>query len=180
MEIRFVNSTDSQAILDIYAYYVENTVYTFEYDVPSLTEFGERIEKISKDMPYLVAIENNEVIGYAYASKYRGRAAYQWDVELSIYLRQGIGGRGVGTMLYAQLLDMLKDLRYQRAYACITVPNPASISFHRKFNFKEIGVFHKCGYKNKQWLDVMWMEIFLRNDSHPNSVESVKTLTNKE
>ena len=86
MKLRLANLNDSKEILNIYKYYIENTAITFEYKVPSLEEFEDRIKTISKDYPYIVALIDNKVIGYAYASKYKERDAYNWDVELSIYV----------------------------------------------------------------------------------------------
>ncbi|MFV0395004.1 MAG: GNAT family N-acetyltransferase [Coprobacillaceae bacterium] len=179
MEICFVSQEDSQAILDIYAYYVENSVFTFEYDVPTIEEFTKRIENTTRKYPYIVAKEDNTIVGYAYASGYRARAAYQWGVELSIYLNPKIQHQGIGTKLYSVLLNMLKELGYFRAYACITIPNPTSIAFHQKFNFKEIGVFHKCGYKHEQWLDVIWLELNLQ-DGEPQPIRPIEMIKNKK
>ena len=177
MEIRLVKKEDAKGILAIYAPYVENTTITFEYDVPLIEDFSKRIEDISDSMPYFVAIENNTIIGYCYATKYRARAAYQWAVELSIYIDKAYARKQIGTILYTVLLDTLKKLGYHQAYACITMPNTSSINFHKKFNFKEIGIFHQCGYKYNQWLDTLWMEYKLQEyNEQVQSPISIKEL----
>ena len=86
MEFRLAKKSDAKRLLEIYKPYVEKTVITFEYEVPTIAEFEKRIEKIGSRYPYIVAIENDKIIGYAYAGAYRERAAYDWVVELSIYL----------------------------------------------------------------------------------------------
>lgn len=158
LKIRDVTLEDAHKLVEIYAPYVLNTDVTFEYDVPSVEEFKQRIINITKKYPYYV-IENNDVIvGYAYASDYRSRKAYQYVCELSIYIDQNYHGKQVGTMLYNQLLETLKSLNYQKVYACITYPNDKSIAFHNKFGFEQIAYFKECGYKQNQWLDMIFME----------------------
>lgn len=87
---------------------------------------------------------------------------------------------GIGSKLYNVLLELLRKLGYQRVYACITVPNPASIAFHKKFKFNEIGIFYQCGYKHQQWLDVMWMELSIGQEEHPKPIKSIRTMKNKD
>lgn len=166
MEIRMVETKDAKEILDIYAPYVQETTITFEYEVPTLAEFTKRIVQISKTMPYLVALEDGKIVGYGYASKYRQRKAYDWSVELSIYVDRQHKHLGIGTKIYDHLFFLLKELGYCRGYACITYPNPASEAFHSTYGFKKIGVFHKAGYKFDTWLDVLWMEYDLNPDNH--------------
>lgn len=165
MKIRYAKSADAERLLAIYAPYVEKTAITFEYEVPTLEDFAGRIAEISEVFPYLIA-ENDEgeIIGYAYASRYRERKAYDWVVELSIYLDESKRGKGVGTALYHRLLELLKKLNYQRAYACITVPNPGSIAFHEKLGFSHIGVFEQSGYKFEEWFGIAWLELVLQED----------------
>ncbi|MDD8048352.1 MAG: GNAT family N-acetyltransferase [Thomasclavelia sp.] len=158
MEIRDVRLSDTKDILDIYKPYVLNTAVSFEYEVPTLKEFQTRIENISSKYPYLVALEDNTIIGYAYASSYSSRAAYKNSVELSIYLKEGTTHHGVGTTLYNKLLEKLKKQGIKMVYACIVYPYDTSVNFHYKQGFKMIGVFHQAGYKFDKYYDVCWME----------------------
>lgn len=165
MELRLVTPNDSDEILEIYKPYIETTTITFEYDVPGKTEFRSRIETISRTLPYIVMIDDGKIIGYGYASRYRERKAYDWAVELSIYVKMGYSGKGIGSKLYIALINILKLLGYCRAYACITSPNPISVGFHKKHGFSVIGICHKAGYKFNTWLDIIWMEL----DMNPNN-----------
>lgn len=178
MELRLVTSQDSKEILAIYAPYIKETVITFEYDIPSLEEFTNRVVTISKNMPYIVATNNNEIIGYGYASLYRERRAYAWAVELSIYVDNTKKQRGVGTKIYDAILGLLKELGYCRVYSCVTYPNPPSIAFHTKYGFQEIGVFHKAGYKFGKWFDILWLELDIdpkdKNIKIPKAIQDLK------
>ena len=120
INIRNVTSDDARELLDIYAPYIEKTAITFEYDVPTLDEFRERIRQISNSYPYLVASDNGRIIGYAYASEFKARAAYQWSVETSIYLDMKERHHGVGKTLYTELEKQLKSKGILNMNACIT------------------------------------------------------------
>lgn len=176
MEIRLVEKNDSKRLLEIYSPYIQTTNITFECQVPSLEEYTNRIMDIANTMPYLVAIENGIIIGYGYASKYRTREAYQWAVELSVYVDTNYQHKHVGTAIYQTLLPLLKELGYHQAYACITLPNQSSIAFHKKFDFQEIGIFHRCGYKQDTWLDTQWMELTLQNKEIVNPPKTIKDI----
>lgn len=115
MEIRFATKKDAAACLEIYRPYVQKTAITFEYDVPSVTEFARRIEATAADFPYFAALEAGKIIGYAYASRYRERRAYDWVVELSVYVDENEQHHGTGKILYQKLLSALTKLNYQRA-----------------------------------------------------------------
>lgn len=131
LTIRPANLSDAQAIQTIYAPYVEKTAITFEYEVPSVQEFEKRISKTLEKYPYLVAEENGQVLGYAYASTYYARTAYDWTTELSIYLHEDARGRGFGSQLYDALEEELEKRGFLRFLACIAVPNEASIASRR-------------------------------------------------
>lgn len=105
-KIRFAQLSDAPALLSIYAHYVENSVITFEYDVPSLEEFEGRMMKIQREYPYLVCELDQNIVGYAYAHRHMERAAYQWNVEVSIYLLPQVQRRQIGTALYTALLEI--------------------------------------------------------------------------
>lgn len=163
--IRDAVPEDAKALLDIYAYYVEKTAITFEYDVPSLDEFADRIRKISSKYPYIVIISDNRIIGYAYAGVFKDRAAYDRSVEMTIYLDRNESKKGVGRTLYEALESRLKDMGILNLYACIGYPieedeylTKNSAQFHEHLGYSLCGTFHKCGYKFGRWYDMVWME----------------------
>ncbi|MCD8381910.1 MAG: N-acetyltransferase family protein [Clostridiales bacterium] len=155
--IRLVRPSDAPALLAIYAQSIHTPV-TFEYELPSLEAFRGRIREISARYPYLVLEEGGSVVGYAYAHRLRERAAFAWDAELSVYLDRAARGRGLGTRLYSVLLELLRRQGVQAVYGCITSPNPASVALHERLGFRYCGAFHRTGYKDGQWLDVLWYE----------------------
>lgn len=158
MELRIARAEDAARIQEIYAPYVKNTNITFEYEVPSVEEMAQRIKTTLKSYPYIVAVEDHRVVGYAYASLYRSRKAYEWDCELSIYIDQDKQVQGIGKRLYQALFNILKIMNVQNVYACITHPNERSEIFHKRFGFRLIGAFTKSGYKFGKWHDMIWME----------------------
>ncbi|WP_129045594.1 GNAT family N-acetyltransferase [Companilactobacillus metriopterae] len=164
--IRLATTKDAQQILDIYTPYIENTTITFEYDVPTLEEFAERINDVLENFPYLVYEDKNgSILGYAYAHYYGERAAYNWTVEVSIYLSENASGKGIGTKLYRSLEEELTKQKVINIVACVTEENIGSIRFHEKLGFKNIGTFEKVGYKFNKWLDVVWFEKVINNRS---------------
>ncbi|MGL6228450.1 MAG: GNAT family N-acetyltransferase [Culicoidibacterales bacterium] len=163
-QIRFVEMQDIPTLLEIYAPYVSETAITFEYHVPTVAEFSERVQRIAQVYPYLVYEVDGEVIGYAYASQQRERAAYQWNVELSVYIKQTKTGRGYGRMLTQAILELLERQNVRNVYSLVTVPNVKSENLHRALGFKKRCIFEKTGYKFSQWYDVAWFEKTLRTD----------------
>ena len=158
VQIRIAVPEDAAKLVSIYAPYVENTPITFEYVVPTAEEFAERIRHTLTRYPYLVAEEKGIPIGYAYASAFKGRAAYDWSVETSIYVSQDFRSSGVGSLLYAKLEEYLTRQNVCNICACITYPNPPSIAFHEKHGYKTVAHFHASGYKQEAWHDMIWME----------------------
>ncbi len=165
--IRTANIEDSADILRIYAHYIINTAYTFEVDVPEISQFTKRVEEISKEYPFLVYVQDEKIVGYAYASKHKERAAYCYDVDVSVYLDIECVGAGIGTKLYNMLFEMLKKQGFYNAYAGITVPNERSVELHKKYGFEDIGVFKKTGYKFDKWHGVQWMGKTLQEHTVP-------------
>lgn len=153
-----VRQTDAADILAIYAPYVTDTTITFETEVPTPEEFSKRIENIQRNYPYLVCEVDGKVVGYAYASKHRERAAYQYSAEVSVYVASDYHQKGIGKALYERLFAALDDYKYYSAYAGITLPNDKSIGLHKSFGFVEVGIYHNIGYKDGKWLDVIWLE----------------------
>ena len=152
--IRFAQPGDAERILEIYTPYVTDTVITFETEVPTLDVFTKRIQDISKEYPYLVAEKEGRIIGYAYAHRYRERAAYQWDAELSIYIDHSETGHGIGSYLYKTLIDLCKKMGLFNLYGIVTVPNISSEKLHEKMGFVRVGTYRKVGYKHNAWRDV--------------------------
>ena len=175
MEIRLAKPSDARSLLDIYAPYVENTAITFEYEVPTIEDFAIRIEKTLEKYPYLVAEEDGVVLGYAYASTYYARAAYDWAVELYVYVSQDARGKGVGSKLYDALEDLLDQMGYVHFLACISLPNEASLALHRKRGYQQVAHFPKIGYKFNRWHDIVWLQKSLDKEARP-----IKLLKEKE
>lgn len=177
LTIRLATPDDAEAILNIYKPYIEHTVITFECEIPSVEEFRERIVAILKRHPYLVADTDQGIIGYAYASDFKGRSAYDWSVETSIYVDMNWRGCGIGTVLYRVLEEWLKKQNVVNLYACITYPNAQSIRFHQTFRYKKVAHFRNCGYKKKKWRSVIWMwKTIARHRRKPQAVLSMDEL----
>lgn len=166
MEIRIARPEDAEAVRGIYAPYVMNTAVTFDYEVPDAAEFGSRIANTLKSYPYLVAVENGRVVGYTYAAQFRHKAAYQHDVEVSIYLDKDRRREGIGRQLYRELEKRLLRQNVFLLYGCITATDRTddehltrdSIHFHEKMGYKLTGRHNLCGYKFGKWYDALWME----------------------
>lgn len=156
--IRMAKESDAEALLTIYTPYVLHTAITFEYVVPTIEEFKERIRKTLKKFPYLVAVKEDEILGYAYVSPFKERAAYDWAVETSIYIKEECRESGIGTKLYLALEGILKKQNVINLNACIAYPNPGSIRFHERLGYQTVAHFTKCGYKLDAWHDMIWME----------------------
>ena len=163
--IRNAALADAGRILEIYDPYVRNTAITFEYETPSPEAFRRRMAQTMSRYPYLVAESDGRVEGYAYAGPFKGRAAYDWSCELSIYVDRGARGRGLGRMLYEALEARLARMGMQNLYACIAWPEVEdeyltadSARFHAHMGYVKVGEFHKCAYKFGRWYSMIWME----------------------
>lgn len=157
-KIRFANPEDAGAILSIYAPYIENTSITFEYDVPSVFDFAERIAEIQRKYPWIVYEEDGEILGYAYGSPMLTRAAYQWTAESSVYVSEKAKGKGIGSLLYDVLFDILKKQNFCVCYALVIAENEASVKMHEKYGFRRVGLLENSGYKFGGWHSVILME----------------------
>lgn len=156
--IRIATEADIPAMLAVYAPYVENTTYTFEYTVPTVEEFLQRFRAITAQMPWLVWEENGTVLGYAYGSLPFERAAYAWCAEISIYLALQIRGRGIGRQMYGVLEQIMALQGYRVIYSLITSENQASLDFHKAVGYRFTAEFADCGLKFGRWLGVIWLE----------------------
>ncbi len=177
MIIRTASVEDAKELLDIYAYYVTDTAITFEYDLPSLEEFTHRISQTLTSYPYLVAEDQGRLLGYAYAGSFKGRAAYDWCVETSIYVARKARGRGIGSLLLSSLEYLLTLQGFLNANACISIPKEeddpyltlGSVSFHENKGYRLVGTFHDCGYKFGRWYHMVWMEKMLGDHVSPQT-----------
>ena len=160
MQIRPAVVADLPAITDIYNHYIVHTPVTFDIEPVTVEQRRTWFDKFANAGPYrlLVAVEADDVLGYAGTFRFREKAAYQTSVETTIYCRADATGRGIGARLYDALFDALKDEDVHRAYAGTTLPNDASLRLHRKCGFTEIGVYHEVGRKFDRYWDVMWWE----------------------
>ena len=156
--IRFATENDLSAMLEIYRPYVENTTYSFEYEVPSMEAFTRRFRDHVQQFPWLVWEEEGQVLGYAYAGAPWERAAYRWCAEVSIYLSESVHGRGIGRQLYALLEEILTCQGYRVVYALITTENTGSVAFHEKLGYSYHSTFENCGFKMGRWLGVIWLQ----------------------
>ena len=165
IEIRMARPNDAKALLGIYAPYILKTGITFEYEVPSEEAFRERIEKVLEKYPYLVAVENGEIIGYAYAKELGERAAFSRSVETVIYLGSDQRGKGLGRLLYSELERILRLQNVTNLYAAVSYREQedetithASPLFHLSMGYQKAAHFNKCGYKFGRWYDIVWYE----------------------
>jgi L-amino acid N-acyltransferase YncA len=153
--IRSARADDSDAIARIYNHYVTDTVITFEEQPVSHDEMVMRITEVtSASLPWLVEEESGRVIGYAHASKWKGRCAYRYSVESSVYLDPAFVGRGVGTRLADSLIASLTGVGMHVVIAGIALPNPASVALHEKLGFQQVARFGEVGFKFGRWIDV--------------------------
>ena len=165
-EVRPAAGTDADRIADIYRHYVLNTAISFETEPPDAQAVRGRMA--AARMPWLVAVRDDAVVGYAYASPHRSRRAYRWSVEVSVYLDHELCAGGIGTRLYRRLLSDVQQLGYVSAFAGIALPNPASVALHERLGFSPVGVFGRVGFKHGTWHDVGWWQLPLGDaPEHP-------------
>ena len=155
LHIRLASTDDADGIRAVYAPFVDTPV-TFEEEAPSCESYRERIAEICEKYPCLVAEEDGRVVGFAYAHELRERIAFQWNAELSVYLAPAAQGQGVGSRLYAALIELLRLMGIKAAYGVVTSPNPASERLHRAFGFALMGVQPHAGFTCGAWHDVAW------------------------
>lgn len=165
LTIRNACPDDAAELVRIYAPYVRETAVSFEYEVPTVEAFAERVATTLERYPYLVAERDGGIVGYAYAGPFKARAAYDWSAELSVYVDRTVHDQGVGRALYEELEDRLRTLGLVNLYACITTSdkedeyiNFDSIYFHKRMGFTLAGRFRHCGCKFGRWYDMIWME----------------------
>jgi phosphinothricin acetyltransferase len=160
--IRTARESDAPGIQAIYAPVVSSTPISFEYEVPTVEEMASRVRKILPEYPWLVCERDGKIAGYAYASQYRTRAAYQWSAEVTVYVHEGFRRHGIARKLYEALFGYLREAGYTTAVAGITLPNPASVAAHEALGFRKVGAFEKLGYKQGAWYDVGFWQLKLQ------------------
>lgn len=165
IRIRSAELSDAERLLEIYSYYVLNTAVSFEYAVPSAEEFRDRMAHTMERFPWLVILEDGRIAGYAYAGPFKGRAAYDWSCELSVYLDRAFQKRGLGRTLYEALEEALRKMGILNLYACIAYPEKEdgylttnSADFHSHLGFTTAGRYRRCASKFGRWYGMVWME----------------------
>jgi L-amino acid N-acyltransferase YncA len=159
--IRKATVEDAEALCVIYNHYVLNTVITFEEEPVTASQMSQRIGEVTSSLPWLVCVRDDEIVGYAYAAKWRARSAYRHSVESSVYLRHGIARQRLGTSLYEALLAELARGQVHAVMGGIALPNESSVALHEKFGFEKTAHFKQVGFKFGQWLDVGYWQLIL-------------------
>ena len=174
--IRLARSQDAAERLEIFRPYVLETAVAFNYEPPTLDEFRNTMEDRLRRYPYLVAETEEGLMGYAYASPFKARAAYDWAVETSIYVKQGHAGQGYGRLLHDRLETLLKAQNILSMYACIAYTDwedahltNNSMHFHAHMGYELTAKFPKCGYKFGKWYDMIWMHKEIGSHNVPPS-----------
>lgn len=180
--LRMANEEDASAIRAIYAPFCGDSVTSFEIIPPTVEEMETRIRKITAQYPWLVCVRGVEVYGYAYACAHRERAAYRWSVDVAVYIGEGQRRTGMGRALYTALFGILVRQGYFKAYAGVTLPNPASVGLHEAMGFAPVGVYRGVGYKLGAWRDVGWWQLPLQAErtepAEPCSVRVIEASPN--
>ena len=156
--LRRATRTDAEALGRIYAPYVKNTTVTFEYDPPTAEEFAARIADVCGEYPYLVCERDGEPLGYAYGHRLFARAAYAWNAELSVYVREDCRGMGIGPALCRAVIALLQMQGVLCVYGVIAAPNEASERLHRALGFQKCAEFANAGFKHGSWHNTLWYQ----------------------
>lgn len=178
LKIRMAVLEDAEQLVKIYAPFVTDTAISFEYEVPSVEEFRNRIKNKLEKFPFLVAEMNGEAVGYVYASTFIPRPAYDWSVEITVYIKEECTGEGIGRKLYDAIEELLIKQNIYNINACIAYTEHEdpyltnrSMDFHEHMGYRLVGKFTKSGYKFGRWYDMIWMEKILKD--HPDHPENV-------
>jgi phosphinothricin acetyltransferase len=169
-EIRLADVDDACRILEIYAPYVSDTSLTLTSKIPTLEQIVQKMDDIKKYYPYLICCVKGELVGFAYAHRLQPHAAFNWNVDLAIFIDPKFQGRGIATALYTALFQILKLQGFCNLYATITMPNDASMALHHHFGFKELVVMEKFGYKHGSWHDTLIMGMKIPGFSDSDSL----------
>ena len=160
--IRHAHAGDAARLADIYNHYVTTTTITFEETPVGADEMRERVEEVqASGLPFLVIEHDARVAGYAHASKWKGRCAYRYSVEISAYIERECLGQGLGSQLYERLMPSLKAGGIHAVIGGIALPNAASVRLHEKFGLRQVATFPQVGFKFGRWIDVGYWQITL-------------------
>ena len=160
--IRPATERDASEVARIYNHYIAETVVTFETDPVTQRDMAGRIaDTHALSLPWLVAESDGDILGYAYASNWKGRCAYRFAVESTVYLDPPQTGRGIGTLLYTALIDAIRGLSMHAVIGGIALPNDASIRLHERLGFRKVGQFEEVGFKQQRWIDVGYWQLLL-------------------
>jgi L-amino acid N-acyltransferase YncA len=156
--VRVATPDDAEPIREIYAPSILDSATSFETVLPSIDDMAQRVASTLAVFPWLVAVNEGAVVGYAYAAPHQARAAYAWSVNVSVYIAPAWHRRGIGRLLYVELFEGLRAQGFYTAFAGITLPNAASVGLHESLGFTHVGTYHNVGYKAGAWRDVGWWE----------------------
>ncbi len=161
--IRNINpdTSDAKALADIYNYYIQNTIVSFEEEPIDANEMLRRIGKVVPHYPWIVYENEQQILGYAYASEWNERVAYRNTVESTIYLHPDARGKGIGTQLYTHLIDILRKAGYHTVIGGISLPNAGSQALHEKMGYEKVAHYHSVGFKMGEWVDVGYWQLML-------------------
>jgi len=177
--IRLAAAGDGDAVARIYDPVVAGTAISFEFDPPGPAEMRRRILQVLPFAPWLVDERDGAVRGYAYASKHRDRAAYQWSVDVGVYVDETHRRSGVGKGLYEKLFRLLRLQGFYAAHAGVTLPNSGSVGLHEALGFRPVGIYRRVGYKMGAWHDVGWWQLELRDragePAHPRTMVELES-----
>ena len=180
-EIRLATEADAEAMLSIYAPVVRDTAISFELEPPPIDEFRSRIRSTLTRTPWLICEIDGSVAGYAYAGPLRTRQAYQWSVEVTVYVHADYRRLGVGSAVYTSLFECLRLMGYMNAYGGIALPNPGSVGLHESMGFFHVGTYRNVGYKLGAWHDVGWWQLELMSPpAEPAPPKLLRDVQNSE
>lgn len=161
--IRLVKLEDAFSVQKIYSHYVAFTTISFELSPPSIEEIEQRIKNIVQNYPWIVYEENKKILGYAYATRFKERKAYDFTAEISVYIDKDFTGKGLGTLLYQNLIEKLKITQIAVLIGGIALPNEKSVRLHESFGFKNAGILKNVGRKFGKWIDVGYWQLEIKN-----------------
>ena len=160
--VRSATADDAASLADIYNHFIATSTITFEEEPVTPAEMAQRLAHVAAiPLPWLVATLEGAVAGFAYAHKWKPRAAYRHSVEITVYVRDGHGGRGIGSLLYERLIGDLRTRGVHAVIGGVALPNDASLRLHRKFGFEQVAHFRGVGFKFDRWIDVTYWELIL-------------------
>ncbi len=159
--IRSAGLADTKDIVEIYNHYIETSIVTFETELVSRDEMGTRMENLYEDYPWIVYERGGKIEGYAYASPWKARSAYKNSVEISVYIRPGSQGQGIGTSLMRELLDRIEERNLHSVIGGIALPNAGSVALHEKYGFEKVAHFKEVGQKFEKWIDVGYWQLIV-------------------